>query len=97
MLSDLKRAYSNALARRELYVELTREDPKYREGWVGRWRFALNVTSDAAQLLPKCLAKHLLSIGFERGKSNRCVDFRASTGTRVLVHGHDFALAGMLE
>ena len=40
MLSDVKRAYFNALARRELYVELPREDLGYIEGRciVGRLR-----------------------------------------------------------
>ena len=36
MLSDVKRAYFHALAKRELYVELPVEDAACREGYVGR-------------------------------------------------------------
>ena len=50
MLSDVKRAYFNALAQRDLYVELPKEDAGYREGWVGKLRLALYGTRDAAQL-----------------------------------------------
>ena len=52
MLSDVKRAYFNALARRELYVELQRADLGYIEGQciVGRLRLALYGTRDAVLL-----------------------------------------------
>ena len=51
-LSDVKRAYLNALSRRELYAALLREDPGYIEGQcnVRRLRWALYGTRDAAQL-----------------------------------------------
>ena len=35
MLSDVKRAYFHAMAKRELYVELPVEDKDYQPGWVG--------------------------------------------------------------
>ena len=71
MLSAVKRAYFNALARCELYVELTREDPGYIEGqcMVGRLRLALYGTRDAAQLWQERLAQHVVEIGFVRGIS----------------------------
>ena len=50
MLSDVKRAYFHALAKRELYVELPVEDAGYQEGFVGRLRLALYGTRDAASL-----------------------------------------------
>ena len=99
MLSDVKRAYFNALASRELYVELPRKDPWYIEGQcvVGRLRLALYGTRDAAQLWQECLAQHLVEIGFVRGVSNPCVYHRRSRGIRVLVHGDDYAFTGTLK
>ena len=96
MLSDVKRAYFNALAQRELYVDLPKEDPEYQPGWVGRLRLALYGTRDAAQLWQECLAEHLVSIGFERGRSNPCVYYHRARDIRVLVHGDDYASAGLL-
>ena len=97
MLSDVKRAYFHALARRDLYVELPEEDPNYKPGWVGRLRLALYGTRDAASLWQECLSKHLLSIGFTRGKSNPCVFYHREKDLRVLVHGDDYVTAGELE
>ena len=48
ILSDVKRAYFNAKAQRELYVELPPEDAGYQEGNVGQLALALYGTRDAA-------------------------------------------------
>ena len=94
MLSDVKRAYFHALAKRELYVELPVEDAGYQEGYVGRLRLALYGTRDAASLWQECLSQHLLDIGFVRGKSNPCVFYNADKDVRTLVHGDDYASIG---
>ena len=73
MLSDVKRAYFHALAKRELYVELPVEDAGYQEGFVGSLRLALYGTRDAASLWQECLSDHLIAFGFTRGRSNPCV------------------------
>ena len=69
MLSDVKRAYFHAAAERELYVEIPREDPDWSPDTIGKLNLALYGTRDAAKLWQECVAKHLLSIGFVRGKS----------------------------
>ena len=68
MLSDVKRAYFHAAACRELYVEIPREDPDWTPDANGRFNLALYGTRDAAKLWQERVAKHLLSIGFKRGK-----------------------------
>ena len=75
MLSDAKRAYFYAMATRELYVELRREDPGFddKECMVGRLRLALYGTRDAALPWQECLAEHLAECGFVRGVLNPCV------------------------
>ena len=99
MLSDEKRANLNALAKRELYAELPREDPVYSEGQciVGRLRLALYANRNAAQLWHECLAQHLVELGFARGASNPFVYHHSFRGVRVLVHGDDFVSTGSLE
>jgi hypothetical protein len=91
MLSDVKRAYFNAKAQRELYVELPPEDVGFQEGYVGRLALALYGTRDAASRWQECLAQHFTEIGFVRGQSNPCVFFHAGRKLRTLVHGDDYA------
>ena len=99
MLSDVKRAYFDALARRELYVEVPHEDPGYIEGQciAGRLRLALYRTRDAAQLFQECLAQHIVDVGLVTGVSKPCVYHRSSRGIGVLVHSDDYASTGTLK
>jgi hypothetical protein len=97
MLSDVKRAYFNAKAQRELYVELPPEDVGFQEGYVGRLALALYGTRDAASLWQECLAQHLAEIGFVRGRSSPCVFFHAGRKLRTLVHGDDYASVGCVD
>ena len=97
MLSDVKRAYFHALAKRELYVELPPEDIGYQPGYVGRLRLALYGTRDAASLWQECLSQHLADIGFVRGKSNPCVFYNAERNIRTLLHGDDYASIGSVD
>ena len=94
MLSDVKRAYFHAPATRELYVEVPREDPQWKPGLLGRLRLSLYGTRDAAANWQKCVADHLISLGFRQGKSNPCVFWHQERGIRTLVHGDDYASAG---
>ena len=75
MLSDVKRAYFHAPTDRELYVELPKEDPKWKLGLLGKPRLSLYGTRDAAANWQRCVSEHLVSIGFKPGKSNPCVSF----------------------
>ena len=97
MLSDVKRAYFHAPARRELYVELPPEDPGYGQGRVGRLNLSLYGTRDAAANWQHCVADHLRSLGFAQGKANPCVFWHADKGLRTLVHGDDYATTGALR
>ena len=94
MLSDVKRAYFHAPATRELYVELPDEDPGKAEGLVGKLNLSLYGTRDAAANWQHCVATHLLSLGFQQGRSNPCVFYHAGRRVRTLVHGDDYASTG---
>ena len=77
MLSDVKRAYFHAAARRELYVKIAREDPDWTPDAIGRLNLASYGTRDTAKCGQERVAKHLLSIGFKRESPTL-----ASTSTR---------------
>ena len=62
MLSDVKRAYFHAAAKRELYVEIPEEDPDWSPDAMGRLNLALYGTRDAAKLWQEIVSKHLISI-----------------------------------
>jgi hypothetical protein len=94
MFSDVKRAYFNAKAQRNLWVDLPEEHEGYFPGAVGRLALALYGTRDAAMLWQECLAEHLIGIGFKRGIANPCIYYNESRQLRCLVHGDDYATAG---
>ena len=94
MFSDVKRAYFNAKAERELWADIPEEHDGYFPGAVGRLALALYGTRDAAMLWQECLAEHLVSIGFVRGVSNPCECYHQNRQLRCLVHGDDYATAG---
>jgi hypothetical protein len=82
MLSDVKRAYFHAPAERELYVEVPGEDPNWKPGLLGRLKLSLYGTRDAAANWQRCVADHLVSIGFRQGLSNPCVFWHPRHGIK---------------
>ena len=96
MTSDVKRAYFNVPASRELYVEVPREDPNWQPGHLGKLKLSLYGTRDAAANWQKCVSKHFVSLGFRPGRSNPCVFWHPGRGISTLVHGDDYASTGSL-
>ena len=80
-----------------MYVELPDEDPGKAQGLVGKINFSLYGTRDAAANWQKCVAEHLVGIGFQQGRSNPCVFHHEARNVRTLVHGDDYASTGTLE
>ena len=58
MLNDAKRAHFHAEAKRDLDVDVPKEDPEWTPHVVGRLGLALYGTRDAAILWQACVAKH---------------------------------------
>ena len=54
-------------------------------------------TRDAAANWQKCVAEHLVGIGFQQGLSDPCVFHHKARNVRTLVHGDDYASTGDLE
>ena len=95
MTNDVSRAYFNAPATRELYIELPKEDQVEGEGdLVGKMRLCLYGTRDAALNWQNVVAEHLQSIGFQRGVAFPCIYYHPKRQITTLVHGDDYASSG---
>ena len=98
MLSDVKQSYFHAPATRELYVELTDEDPGKAQGLVGKLNLRLYCSRDAAVDWQKCATEHPVGLGLQQGHSSPCVCFcHGKRNVRTLAHGDDYASTGILE
>jgi hypothetical protein len=92
-LLDISRAYFNAPARREVYVELPPE-AGYGRGYVGLLNKAMYGTRDAAQSWEQTYGEALEQMGFTKGLTSPCVAWCAKRNLAVCVHGDDFFAAG---
>jgi len=90
---DIKRAYFNAKALRDVYVELDEKDKEGdEEDMVGKLNYAMYGTRDAASSWEACYTEMMLKGGFEQGKFSPCVFKKGETV--VTVHGDDFTITG---
>ena len=90
---DIRRAYYQAHARRQLYVKLPAED--YTPGMCGRLNKALQGTRDAAQCWEYEYNKFMVDeLGFKRGRCSPCVFYHEEQNLRAVIHGDDFKLLG---
>ena len=93
---DIKRAFFHAKAKREVFVELPKEDAT--PGMCGRLKKSMYGTRDAAHNWEECYREAHLSMGFQQGKASTCVYYHAKRNIRVVIHGDDFtALAKAME
>ena len=94
MINDVSRAYFNAAATRNLYIQLPAEDPHHGKGLVGKLKVCLYGTRDAALNWAETLSAHLVRLGFTRGVGHPCVYVHKEKGIRTLVHGDDYFSSG---
>ena len=88
----MRRAYFQANARRNVYVQLPEED--YEPNMCGRLVKSMYGTCDAAQNWEEEYAGFLENIGFQRGRASPCVFLEPQRNIRVVVHGDDFTVLG---
>jgi hypothetical protein len=90
---DVRRAYFHAEALRDVYVELDRRDKGEGEAnMIGKLRYAMYGTRDAASSWEACYTKCLVGGGFTQGRSNPCVFMKGEV--IMTVHGDDFTITG---
>ena len=100
MINDVSRAFFEAPAKRNICVELPKEDRTemdIRHDKVGHLRMSLYGTRDASTNWQEEVAKEMRKWGFMRGRYNPCLYFHESRNLRTFLHGDDFATVGTLE
>ena len=76
------------------FVKLPREDPQFGTGMLGKLNVCLYGTRDAAKAWQEDLSKHLLYIGFTRGRGRPAVFHHRVRGRLAFVHGDDYVCSG---
>ena len=89
---DIKRAYLQADAKREVFVELPEEDWEY--GKCAKLIKAMYGTRDAAQNWEHTYHQAHEEWGFQAGRASPCVMYHPQRGIRLVVHGDDFTVLG---
>ena len=87
---DISRAFFQADAIREVYVELPAEDAE--EGMCAKLKKSMYGTRDAAQNWGYAYTQFMQDAGFKKGKSSPCVFWNPDKGLRGVVHGDDFTV-----
>ena len=91
MTVDVSRAYFNAVATRDVFIEIPKEDREPGdEAMVGKLRLCLYGTRDAAFNWSETVAKQLEESGYKRGKAFPAIYFNHEKEVAVMVHGDDF-------
>ncbi len=90
--TDVARAYFHARVRREMYVDLPRED--HEEGMCGKLGKAMYGTRDAAQSWEVDYAEMMKEAKFKQGAYSMCVFCREERNIRAAIHGDDFTVNG---
>ena len=89
---DISRAFFQADAIRDVYVELFAGDAE--QGMCAKLQKSMYATRDAAQNWGHAYTKFLCENGFEKGVSSPCVFWNAEREIRCVVHGDDFTVLG---
>jgi len=100
MINDVARAFFEAAATREVYVELPGEAPVGNETtgeWVAGLDKSLYGTRDAALNFQLECKKYLTSIGFRPGRYNASTYYHPGRQLRMMLRGDDFATVGDIK
>ena len=91
---DVRRAYFHADARRDVFIELPKEDPKSKDGrCVGFLKKAMNGTRDAPVEWQRVVQEALRGMGFEMSRVVPCLYYHQREGVRMIVQVDDFLRA----
>ena len=89
MVLDVKRAFLYGKARRDIYIKLPPEDPKYGTGVVGKLERSLYGTRDAPQIWQDELKGTMEQLGYTSCVSQPVVFIHPSTGVKAIAHLED--------
>ena len=89
---DISRAFSQADAVRDVYVELAAADAE--PGMCRKLKKSLYGTREAAQNWGQTYSQFMQDAGFARGQSSPCVVWHKERELRCVVHRDDFTILG---
>ena len=92
---DVKKAYLNAKATREIFIQLPDED--HEPSMCGKLKKAMYGTRDGAQNWEDEYMHFMKDLGFISGSSTPCVFHHPGRNLRVVVHGDDFTILGYAQ
>lgn len=77
MVNDTSRAFFHARAKREVFVQLPKEDVRFGEGNMsGRLKYSMYGTRDGAQNWYDECSGQLKKIGFKQARASLCLFYR---------------------
>ena len=96
MTLDVKAAFLYGDTKRDLYIELPKQDPWADDFfWVGKLRKAMYGTRDAPQVWYEEVKSLMSVLGYGQSKVNPCVYYHAEKDIRVMVHVDDVLCTGI--
>ena len=90
LIMDVSRAFFYAPVEKLTYVELPDEEGLDKSKYCGRWNFSQYGTREAPGNRQGTYTKHLIDIGFVKGRASTCVFWHPQRDIEVLVHGDDY-------
>ena len=98
MTHDISRVFFHARAKRDVYVQLPKEDTMPgEENLCGKLKYSMHGTRDVAQNWYQEYSDQLIQIGFHQGKASLRVFLHPGKGVRTYVHGDDYVSTGKPE
>ena len=96
MINDVSRAFFCAPARRQVFVELPKEDKDHGD-MVGGLNYSMYGTRDAAQNWGEECSDTMIQAGFKRGLASPCTFYHPTRQIRTYIHGDDYVSVGKGE
>ena len=95
MINDISRAFSHARVKRNVYVQMPKEDQLPGEEHMrGKLKFSMYSTRDAAQNWFQEYSQHLINIGFRQADASPCTFYNRDKGIFTHVHDDDYVSCG---
>ena len=96
LIRDVARAFFEADATREIFIELPEEPQSEAEnaGKVAMLRKSMYGTRDAAKNFQREVKRFMVKLGFNPGRYNVCTYWHEAKDLKVMIHGDDFATVG---
>ena len=94
MVMDVKRAFLYGNIEESIYIELPEEDPKKKQGYVGKLIKAMYGTRAAPQVWQKVVRKVMTGMEFTASRKYPNIYYHKNRDLKVMTHVDDFLCSG---